>query len=747
MGMPRQFRVRFIDQQVIAQHRPAELMKIEVANYLALNHTFYGDPTSQTGTGTTVDSLGRINGESTVIFRNVNIAPQPEYLAGNDELDRLSFYINGLFLEKNAVVSVVNSGNDIVLVINNTLASLENNIDDQDLIAIKGPLQAVVIEGEDKFLAGDGLTGFNLYHTLSGSGAPADNPVQYLNFNELEGVTNPHPIYFESASVYNFAIIYREWVNSEEAGYGTEPRWGLIHTNDIVIPDPNFVGPIKGGGGVIPLGTPTSYDQLVEYNWGEAFGGTDPLNPVSDGFLDYLHIDNLALSQSYTEISTGSFDIYGEEHLMLYLDSRVTSSQSFGDVAGGSIYVNSPLWPSLDNYDPGKLHTVLAVAKRSFNVGDEIEITGSVPVMMDGFDLDNPWEGSLPTHEPVAAFNGLSSNGVLGAGTVDLVNGNDGKSLWRFENMNQCTVEFWANLKAGQDGGPVFMVRHPYVCAINLEKGSSLRISITLAKPDGTRTSHTFFIQNYIDNINEWNHYAIKIDALQGMVQVYTNGQEVPKSLRLIDKQIDTVNSTNLASYPTPTVRVGYAQTGVYFGGDLGIFRVYDRALGDNQIEALYNKERIRYTAKLCFDRPPFTNGSISSQGRRNTLSIDTTQQVNGQPVWTKQIIYASKSGPGGRDTWFVYWNGSNWIGKVFGGMSNDPEPTPASTTNLIFRFIGGSDINNVNGPYDMDPDYPVTNAPDGYQITVGIGSCSADGYYYPPSSGPIKTKTAIRKG
>ena len=322
MGMPRQFRVRFIDQQVIAQHRPAELMKIEVANYLALNHTFYGDPTSQTGTGTTVDSLGRINGESTIVFRNVNIAPQPEYLAGNDVLDRLSFYINGLFLEKNAVVSVVNSGNDIVLVISNTLASLENNIDDQDLVAIKGPLQAVVIEGEDKFLAGDGLTGFNLYHTLSGSGAPADNPVQYLNFNELEGVTNPHPIYFESASFYNFAIIYREWINSEEAGYGTEPRWGLIHTNDILISE--------GGKSLtmVPLGTPTSYDQLVDYNWGEAFGGTDPLNPVSDGFLDYLHVGNPALSQSYTEISTGSFDIHGEEHLMLYLDSRVSQSRS-----------------------------------------------------------------------------------------------------------------------------------------------------------------------------------------------------------------------------------------------------------------------------------------------------------------------------------------------------------------------------------------------------------------------------------
>lgn len=83
---------------------------------------------------------------------------------------------------------------------------------------------------------------------------------------------------------------------------------------------------------MVPLGTPTSYDQLVDYNFGEAFGGTDPLNPVSDGFLDYLHIGNPALSQSYTEISTGSFDIHGEEHLMLYLDSRVTSSQSVKDI-------------------------------------------------------------------------------------------------------------------------------------------------------------------------------------------------------------------------------------------------------------------------------------------------------------------------------------------------------------------------------------------------------------------------------
>jgi len=143
MGMPKQFRTRFIDQQVIAQYRPAELMKIEVANYLALNNTFYGDPTTQTGNGNEVDSLGRIDGESTVVFRNVNIAPMPEYLVGSDFMDRLSFYINGLYLEKTAIVSVVDDGNDIVLKINNAGASLENNLDNQDLMVIKGAVKEV----------------------------------------------------------------------------------------------------------------------------------------------------------------------------------------------------------------------------------------------------------------------------------------------------------------------------------------------------------------------------------------------------------------------------------------------------------------------------------------------------------------------------------------------------------------------------------------------------------------------------
>ena len=70
-------RTRFLDQVSVAAFRPAELLTIEVANYLALNNTFYGDADTQTGTGDNEDNQGRINGYSEVIFRNVNIAPTP----------------------------------------------------------------------------------------------------------------------------------------------------------------------------------------------------------------------------------------------------------------------------------------------------------------------------------------------------------------------------------------------------------------------------------------------------------------------------------------------------------------------------------------------------------------------------------------------------------------------------------------------------------------------------------------------
>lgn len=137
-------RTRFLDQVSIAAFRPADLLTQEVANYLALNNTFYGDSTSQSGSGVSYDESGRINGESNVIFRNVNLAPIPSAVSdpGNGAYD---VYLNGLFLEKTAFVTNYpqNSGNDLILKINNASASLENNLDSYDLVTITGKLNSV----------------------------------------------------------------------------------------------------------------------------------------------------------------------------------------------------------------------------------------------------------------------------------------------------------------------------------------------------------------------------------------------------------------------------------------------------------------------------------------------------------------------------------------------------------------------------------------------------------------------------
>lgn len=137
-------RTRFLDQVSIAAFRPADLLTQEVANYLALNNTFYGDSSVQSGSGVDYDSEGRIDGESHVIFRNANIASVPSALTdpGDGAFD---VYINGLFLEKSAFVTTYpkNEGNDIILKINNASASLENNLDTHDLLTITGKLNSV----------------------------------------------------------------------------------------------------------------------------------------------------------------------------------------------------------------------------------------------------------------------------------------------------------------------------------------------------------------------------------------------------------------------------------------------------------------------------------------------------------------------------------------------------------------------------------------------------------------------------
>jgi hypothetical protein len=137
-------RTRFLDQVSIAAFQPADLITQEAANYLALKNTFYGDKTTQSGSGTTYDDGGRIDGESQVIFRNVATASVPTAIT-DPGLGAYDVYINGLFLEKSAFKDGYpkNEGNDVILVINNASASLENNLDQFDLLTISGKLNSV----------------------------------------------------------------------------------------------------------------------------------------------------------------------------------------------------------------------------------------------------------------------------------------------------------------------------------------------------------------------------------------------------------------------------------------------------------------------------------------------------------------------------------------------------------------------------------------------------------------------------
>lgn len=135
-------RTRFLDQVSIAAFRPSDAVGIDVANWLALNGVFYGDSTTQSGTGTQRDKDGLIDGESTVTFRNCKIASTPSIIT-DPGINKFDVYINGLFLEKYSFVSGYpqQNGNDLILKIDNTQAQLEANLDSKDLIVITGKLQ------------------------------------------------------------------------------------------------------------------------------------------------------------------------------------------------------------------------------------------------------------------------------------------------------------------------------------------------------------------------------------------------------------------------------------------------------------------------------------------------------------------------------------------------------------------------------------------------------------------------------
>ena len=128
--------VRFLDQVSLASFETGpSSTDVVIYNYLALNAVVSGSYI--TGSYTSVYPNGTINGTSSVTILNHNTASVPSTLTDTGVM-KFNFYINGLYLEPQSIISVVNSGSNIILSIDNHNANFSEPLDSGDEVIGNG---------------------------------------------------------------------------------------------------------------------------------------------------------------------------------------------------------------------------------------------------------------------------------------------------------------------------------------------------------------------------------------------------------------------------------------------------------------------------------------------------------------------------------------------------------------------------------------------------------------------------------
>ena len=133
--------VRFLDQVSLASFDgTTSTIDVAIFNYLALNNVVKAN--NVTGSFTAYNPDGSVNGTSVATINNFNTSSVPTGITDTGVM-KFNFYVNGLYLEPQAIVSVINSGSSVVLTINNQEANFELPLDSGDEVIGNGKFVAV----------------------------------------------------------------------------------------------------------------------------------------------------------------------------------------------------------------------------------------------------------------------------------------------------------------------------------------------------------------------------------------------------------------------------------------------------------------------------------------------------------------------------------------------------------------------------------------------------------------------------
>ncbi len=247
------------------------------------------------------------------------------------------------------------------------------------------------------------------------------------------------------------------------------------------------------------------------------------------------------------------------------------------------------------------------------------------------------WQAENNAADLITGNSGILSNGVgfaLGkvgnAFSFNGVNAHVKVPASANSNIGQSgafTAEAWINPSAVDGFRPIIEWNDGAQDGVHFWFGSGTGILFANIR-DTALNAHAFTSASLVVAPNIWQHVALTYDKATGLAVIYLNGSSVAQ--------------TNLGSFTPLTTadlwigrRPGY---GVYYAGLLDELSLYNRALGQNEIQGIYNAGG----AGKCYTNSPPTLPVISTfDPPMGNPGINVTITGSGfSPTATNDIVY-----------------------------------------------------------------------------------------------------------
>jgi PKD repeat protein len=270
----------------------------------------------------------------------------------------------------------------------------------------------------------------------------------------------------------------------------------------------------------------------------------------------------------------------------------------------------------------------------------QIDLTSNLVICMpmDGNANDysgNSNNGLVSGATPTVNRFGVANSAYHFDGINDFISVATSTSISNIENNDEISISAWCNINAWYQNYNVFAVVDKYNSINDLGWSLSLQNPATNFSGTGILFVPNFPLQSSVYTysaastftFNQWHFYAITFSKSNQLFKAYQDGVLT-----------NTIATSGLALENTNSLLyIGYSPNGPdeYSDGDMDELRIYNRALSDQEINALYTQQYSCDGILLS----PIASFSASQQQICNGDSIVFTDLSTNNPTsWTWQI-------------------------------------------------------------------------------------------------------------